>query len=237
MQDNKKILKTFQVSKSSKSTLLTIWVVNLCITDVCICIGIYVIDEKSKNFIFMLWFRWKWLCAISMCSIHCQQDIKYIEDDDKLHVHTRTYMQFYNVVVNYIYMCKCCIYIYMYLYQKLLLTHLLLLILLYFSLFTRKNLIFVFIFIFIYFLLLFFPPNNSKDDPFSSLDNEVARHIFEQSVQRMLLKAKRTVILVTQQLQLTEQADYVSGNKLKMNNKKDIIRTNKKKLGKGEFLI
>ncbi|XP_020715182.1 ATP-binding cassette sub-family C member Sur isoform X2 [Ceratitis capitata] len=47
------------------------------------------------------------------------------------------------------------------------------------------------------------------DDPFSSLDNEVARHIFEQSVQRMLLKAKRTVILVTQQLQLTEQADYL----------------------------
>ncbi|XP_050319801.1 LOW QUALITY PROTEIN: ATP-binding cassette sub-family C member Sur [Bactrocera neohumeralis] len=47
------------------------------------------------------------------------------------------------------------------------------------------------------------------DDPFSSLDNEVARHIFEQSVQRMLLKAKRTVILVTQQLQLTRHADYL----------------------------
>ncbi|XP_054082882.1 ATP-binding cassette sub-family C member Sur [Zeugodacus cucurbitae] len=47
------------------------------------------------------------------------------------------------------------------------------------------------------------------DDPFSSLDNEVARHIFEQSVQRMLLKARRTVILVTQQLQLTQHADYL----------------------------
>ncbi|XP_067621301.1 ATP-binding cassette sub-family C member Sur isoform X2 [Eurosta solidaginis] len=47
------------------------------------------------------------------------------------------------------------------------------------------------------------------DDPFSSLDNEVARHIFEQSIKRMLLKAKRTVVLVTQQLQLTQQADYL----------------------------
>uniref|UniRef100_A0A1I8P9M9 ATP-binding cassette sub-family C member Sur n=1 Tax=Stomoxys calcitrans TaxID=35570 RepID=A0A1I8P9M9_STOCA len=44
------------------------------------------------------------------------------------------------------------------------------------------------------------------DDPLSSLDNEVARHIFEQSIKKMLLKANRTVILVTQQLNLIAQA-------------------------------
>ncbi|XP_046812011.1 ATP-binding cassette sub-family C member Sur, partial [Lucilia cuprina] len=44
------------------------------------------------------------------------------------------------------------------------------------------------------------------DDPLSSLDNEVARHIFEQSIKKMLLKANRTVILVTQQLNLLQQA-------------------------------
>ncbi|XP_019895246.1 ATP-binding cassette sub-family C member Sur isoform X2 [Musca domestica] len=44
------------------------------------------------------------------------------------------------------------------------------------------------------------------DDPLSSLDNEVARHIFEQSIKKMLLKANRTVILVTQQLNLVQQA-------------------------------
>ncbi|XP_037957308.1 ATP-binding cassette sub-family C member Sur isoform X2 [Teleopsis dalmanni] len=47
------------------------------------------------------------------------------------------------------------------------------------------------------------------DDPFSSLDNEVARHIFEQSIRKMLLKSNRTVILVTQQLNLVQQAAYL----------------------------
>ncbi|TMW53931.1 hypothetical protein DOY81_000988 [Sarcophaga bullata] len=47
------------------------------------------------------------------------------------------------------------------------------------------------------------------DDPLSSLDNEVARHIFEQSIKKMLLKANRTVILVTQQLNLLQQAHYL----------------------------
>uniref|UniRef100_A0A1A9WKE0 Uncharacterized protein n=1 Tax=Glossina brevipalpis TaxID=37001 RepID=A0A1A9WKE0_9MUSC len=47
------------------------------------------------------------------------------------------------------------------------------------------------------------------DDPFSSLDSKVAHHIFEQSIKKMLSKANRTVILVTQQLQLIHQADYL----------------------------
>ncbi|XP_037885915.1 ATP-binding cassette sub-family C member Sur isoform X2 [Glossina fuscipes] len=47
------------------------------------------------------------------------------------------------------------------------------------------------------------------DDPFSSLDSKVADHVFEQSIKKMLSKANRTVILVTQQLQLVHQADYL----------------------------
>lgn len=56
----------------------------------------------------------------------------------------------------------------------------------------------------------FFSLLSFKDDPLSSLDNEVARHIFEQSIKKMLLKANRTVILVTQQLNLVQQAHNVS---------------------------
>lgn len=59
-----------------------------------------------------------------------------------------------------------------------------------------------------FFFFIFF--SNFKDDPLSSLDNEVARHIFEQSIKKMLLKANRTVILVTQQLNLVQQAHNVS---------------------------
>ncbi|XP_030561712.1 ATP-binding cassette sub-family C member Sur isoform X1 [Drosophila novamexicana] len=47
------------------------------------------------------------------------------------------------------------------------------------------------------------------DDPLSSLDNEVGSHVFEQCVRQMLLKSNRTIILVTQQLQLIKEADYL----------------------------
>ncbi|XP_046866471.1 ATP-binding cassette sub-family C member Sur [Drosophila willistoni] len=47
------------------------------------------------------------------------------------------------------------------------------------------------------------------DDPLSSLDNEVGGHVFEQCVRQMLLKSSRTIILVTQQLQLIKEADYL----------------------------
>uniref|UniRef100_A0A1A9ZP07 ATP-binding cassette sub-family C member Sur n=1 Tax=Glossina pallidipes TaxID=7398 RepID=A0A1A9ZP07_GLOPL len=47
------------------------------------------------------------------------------------------------------------------------------------------------------------------DDPFASLDSKVAHHVFEQSIKKMLSKANRTVILVTQQLQLVHHADYL----------------------------
>lgn len=49
-----------------------------------------------------------------------------------------------------------------------------------------------------------------QDDPLSSLDNEVGSHVFEQCVRQMLLKSNRSIILVTQQLQLIREADYVS---------------------------
>ncbi|XP_051858147.1 ATP-binding cassette sub-family C member Sur isoform X1 [Drosophila albomicans] len=47
------------------------------------------------------------------------------------------------------------------------------------------------------------------DDPLSSLDNEVGNHVFEQCVRQMLLKSNRSIILVTQQLQLVKEADYL----------------------------
>ncbi|SPP85605.1 ATP-binding cassette sub-family C member Sur [Drosophila guanche] len=47
------------------------------------------------------------------------------------------------------------------------------------------------------------------DDPLSSLDNEVGDHIFQRCVRHMLQKSNRTFILVTQQLQLIKEADYV----------------------------
>ncbi|XP_055905091.1 ATP-binding cassette sub-family C member Sur isoform X2 [Eupeodes corollae] len=47
------------------------------------------------------------------------------------------------------------------------------------------------------------------DDSLSSLDNEVSGHVFERSIRKMLLNANRTVILVTQRLQLIHNADYI----------------------------
>uniref|UniRef100_A0A182LVG5 ABC transporter domain-containing protein n=1 Tax=Anopheles culicifacies TaxID=139723 RepID=A0A182LVG5_9DIPT len=48
------------------------------------------------------------------------------------------------------------------------------------------------------------------DDPLSALDNEVAMDVFENGVHRMLARQKRTIILVTQKVQLVHRADNVS---------------------------
>lgn len=48
------------------------------------------------------------------------------------------------------------------------------------------------------------------DDPLSSLDNEVGKFIFENCIKKMLLRYRRTTILVTQKLQLVNSGDYVS---------------------------
>lgn len=60
----------------------------------------------------------------------------------------------------------------------------------------------------------------SKDDPFSSLDNEVSKWIFDNSIKSLLLKHQRTVVLVTQKTHLVHSSDYVNislANELKIN--------------------
>uniref|UniRef100_A0A182T5E5 ABC transporter domain-containing protein n=1 Tax=Anopheles maculatus TaxID=74869 RepID=A0A182T5E5_9DIPT len=47
------------------------------------------------------------------------------------------------------------------------------------------------------------------DDPLSALDNEVAMDVFENGVHRMLARQKRTIILVTQKMQLVHRADNI----------------------------
>uniref|UniRef100_A0A182WGN4 Uncharacterized protein n=1 Tax=Anopheles minimus TaxID=112268 RepID=A0A182WGN4_9DIPT len=47
------------------------------------------------------------------------------------------------------------------------------------------------------------------DDPLSALDNEVAMDVFENGVHRMLARQKRTIILVTQKVQLVHRADNI----------------------------
>ncbi|XP_049279530.1 ATP-binding cassette sub-family C member Sur isoform X2 [Anopheles funestus] len=47
------------------------------------------------------------------------------------------------------------------------------------------------------------------DDPLSALDNEVAMDVFENGVHRMLAHQKRTIILVTQKVQLVHRADNI----------------------------
>ncbi|XP_058815986.1 ATP-binding cassette sub-family C member Sur [Topomyia yanbarensis] len=47
------------------------------------------------------------------------------------------------------------------------------------------------------------------DDPLSSLDNEVGRFVFDQGIRRMMGQQKRTVIMITQKLQLVFSADYI----------------------------
>lgn len=48
------------------------------------------------------------------------------------------------------------------------------------------------------------------DDALSALDNEVGLFVFENTIKKMLIRYKRTTILVTQKLQLINSADYVS---------------------------
>ncbi|XP_055539694.1 ATP-binding cassette sub-family C member Sur isoform X2 [Wyeomyia smithii] len=47
------------------------------------------------------------------------------------------------------------------------------------------------------------------DDPLSSLDNEVGKFVFDHGIRRALRRQKRTVIMVTQSLQLLFSADYI----------------------------
>lgn len=55
-----------------------------------------------------------------------------------------------------------------------------------------------------------------QDDPLSSLDNEVARFVFDHGIRRMLARQKRTAIVVTQRLQLAFRADNVSYSRAMM---------------------
>ena len=48
------------------------------------------------------------------------------------------------------------------------------------------------------------------DDPLSALDPHVGAHIFDDGILKFLLKRRRTVILVTHQLQYLEHAHSVS---------------------------
>ncbi|XP_055635948.1 ATP-binding cassette sub-family C member Sur isoform X2 [Toxorhynchites rutilus septentrionalis] len=47
------------------------------------------------------------------------------------------------------------------------------------------------------------------DDPLSSLDNEVGKFVFDNGIRRMLTRQKRTIIMVTQDLQLVFRADNI----------------------------
>ena len=49
----------------------------------------------------------------------------------------------------------------------------------------------------------------SQDDPLSALDVNVGGQVFREGILGTLRKAKRTVILVTHQLQYLQQADKV----------------------------
>ncbi|XP_062706758.1 ATP-binding cassette sub-family C member Sur isoform X3 [Aedes albopictus] len=47
------------------------------------------------------------------------------------------------------------------------------------------------------------------DNPLSSLDNEVAKYVFDHGIRRMLTRQKRTVVMVTQMLPLVYSADNI----------------------------
>lgn len=48
-----------------------------------------------------------------------------------------------------------------------------------------------------------------QDDPLSSLDNAVASQVFEEGIKRLTRRGKRTVLLVTHQLNLLPNSDKV----------------------------
>lgn len=48
-----------------------------------------------------------------------------------------------------------------------------------------------------------------QDDPLSALDHQVAQQVFEDGIKRLVVKQKRTVILVTQNIQLISHAHQV----------------------------
>uniref|UniRef100_A0A1B6CN95 Uncharacterized protein n=1 Tax=Clastoptera arizonana TaxID=38151 RepID=A0A1B6CN95_9HEMI len=47
------------------------------------------------------------------------------------------------------------------------------------------------------------------DDPFSALDHQVAQHVFEEGIKKLVFKQKRTVILVTHSLQFLHHAHQI----------------------------
>ena len=52
-----------------------------------------------------------------------------------------------------------------------------------------------------------------QDDPLSALDVHVGGHLFEEGIMDFLIENKRTVILVTHQIQYLDKADQVSQSK------------------------
>ena len=51
-----------------------------------------------------------------------------------------------------------------------------------------------------------------QDDPLSALDIHVSSHLFQEGILDLLLAKKRTVVLVTHQLQYLKYADKVRWN-------------------------
>ena len=49
-----------------------------------------------------------------------------------------------------------------------------------------------------------------QDDPLSALDAHVGKHVFEDAIVKRLVRRKRTVILVSHQLQYISQSNHVS---------------------------
>jgi ABC-type lipoprotein export system ATPase subunit len=49
-----------------------------------------------------------------------------------------------------------------------------------------------------------------QDDPLSALDAHVGRHVFDDVIMKKLMRRKKTVILVTHQLQYLNYAHSVS---------------------------
>ena len=51
-----------------------------------------------------------------------------------------------------------------------------------------------------------------QDDPLSALDAHVCKHVFDEVIFKKLLRRKKTVILVTHQLQFLNFANSVSSS-------------------------
>ena len=51
-----------------------------------------------------------------------------------------------------------------------------------------------------------------QDDPLSALDAHVGKHVFEDAIVKRLVRRKRTVILVSHQLQYISHSNHVSSH-------------------------